>query len=234
MRVFSLLPKTCSMVRSGVDHFAGSTLTPKEARVSSAASTARAASFGSGTGTGSSPSIAAAVCTNSAVEFTWATLACSSASERRTGRARFASAPLNRSTSGIRPPVCRLNSETADTASDLFSIAAAYRAFAIESPMYYEIMFGKFDPSEQSIETALDGLARLVGRIERGIANGSIRLPADLDAASATAWLWATCHGLISLELGNIAVETIEWSGLYDAAMRTALSSLSASSVAAR
>jgi AcrR family transcriptional regulator len=124
--------------------------------------------------------------------------------------------------------------ETGDTAGDLLAIAAAYRTFAIESPMYYEIMFGKFNPSQQSIETALDGLAHLVGRIERGIANGSIQLPADLDAAGATAWLWATCHGLISLELGNIAVETIDWSALYDAAMRTALSSVSTSSVAAR
>ena len=124
--------------------------------------------------------------------------------------------------------------ETGDTAADLVQIAAAYRVFAIESPMYYEIMFGKFDPSEQSIESALEGLARLVGRLERGVANGSLHLPNDLDATSATAWLWATCHGLISLELGNIAVETIDWSGLYVAAMRTALSSLSPSSVAAR
>ncbi len=123
--------------------------------------------------------------------------------------------------------------ETADTAADLLAIAAAYRAFAIESPMYYEIMFGKFEPSEQSIETALDGLAHLVGRIERGVANGSLRLPDELDPASTTAWLWATCHGLISLELGNIAVETIDWSGLYAAAIRTALASLSPAGVGA-
>jgi AcrR family transcriptional regulator len=122
--------------------------------------------------------------------------------------------------------------ETADTAADLIAIAAAYRTFALESPMYYEIMFGKFDPSEQSIETALEGLARLVGRLDRGIANGSLRLPDDLDTAGATAWLWATCHGLISLELGNIAVETIDWSAIFATAIHTAVSSLSPLGVA--
>jgi len=121
--------------------------------------------------------------------------------------------------------------ETDDTVADLRAVAAAYRSFARQYPMYYEIMFGKFDPSEQSVEIALEGLARFVGRVERGVANGSVRLPDDLDPASVTAWLWATCHGLTSLELGNIAVETIDWSGLYDAAMRTALSSLVPSGV---
>lgn len=123
--------------------------------------------------------------------------------------------------------------ETDDSAADLIAIAAAYRSFAVASPMYYEIMFGKFEPSEQSIEAALDGLAHLVGRIERGVANGSLRLPDELDPPSTTAWLWATCHGLISLELGNIAVETIDWSGLYTAAVRTALASLSPTGVGA-
>ncbi len=123
--------------------------------------------------------------------------------------------------------------ETDDAIDDLTKVASAYRDFALEYPMYYEIMFGKFDPSDTSIEAALDGLARLVERIQRGADQGLIVLPDDLDPASTTAWLWATCHGLISLELGNIAVETIDWSALYEAAMRTALSSVSASSVAA-
>ena len=71
--------------------------------------------------------------------------------------------------------------ETDDTIADLRAVAAAYRSFARQYPMYYEIMFGKFDPSEQSVEIALEGLARFVGRVERGVANGSVRLPDDLD-----------------------------------------------------
>jgi AcrR family transcriptional regulator len=116
--------------------------------------------------------------------------------------------------------------ETDDTIGDLAAVAWAYRTFALENPMYYEIMFRKFAPSQQSIESALGGLAKFVGRIERGAANHGVELPDDLDPAGATAWLWATCHGLISLELDGIASETIEWSDLFRAAIRTALAGL--------
>jgi len=116
--------------------------------------------------------------------------------------------------------------ETDDAIEDLAAVAWAYRTFALENPMYYEIMFRKFGPSQQSIESALEGLANFVGRINRGVEAGLLELPDDLDPAGATAWLWATCHGLISLELDGIAAETIEWSDLFRAAIRTALSGL--------
>jgi AcrR family transcriptional regulator len=121
---------------------------------------------------------------------------------------------------------------TDDTLDDLIHVAAAYRGFAVEHPMYYEIMFRKFAPSPQSIETALAGLGRFVARLERGVANGSLQLPADLDPTGATAWLWATCHGLVSLELDGIANEAVDWGTIFTASMRTALSGLRPANVA--
>lgn len=123
--------------------------------------------------------------------------------------------------------------ESDDTIDDLMHVADAYRSFALEHPMYYEIMFRRFTPSQTSIERALAGLGRFVGRIERGAERGSISLPDDLDPSGATAWLWATCHGLISLELDGIASETIDWPALYRAAIRTALTGLESAGVGA-
>lgn len=123
--------------------------------------------------------------------------------------------------------------ESGDTIADLVQVADAYRSFALDHPMYYEIMFRRFTPSQLSVERALAGLARFVGRIERGAERGTISLPDDLDPSGATAWLWATCHGLISLELDGIATETIDWSALYRAAIRTALTGLEPAGVRA-
>ena len=123
---------------------------------------------------------------------------------------------------------------TEDTVADLIEVALAYRRFALEHPKYYEIMFGRFNPSEESIQQALAGLSRFVGRVARSVDDGALHLPDDLDPAGTTAWLWATCHGLISLELGKIAVETIDWAGLYKAAIRTALTSLQPAVIASR
>ena len=121
---------------------------------------------------------------------------------------------------------------TDDAVADLLGVALAYRRFATAFPMYYEIMFRGANPSQQSIDTALGGLGNLVERVERGASSGDLRLPEGLDALGATAWLWGTCHGLVSLELDGVAEEALTWADIYEAALRTAVSGLAPTSVA--
>lgn len=116
--------------------------------------------------------------------------------------------------------------ETDDPIDDLVTVGRAYRQFAVDNPKYYEIMFRGFDPSPESVETALAGLAGYAERIERGVATGRLSLPDGLDAVGTTAWLWATLHGLISLELDGVAEESVDWHRIFDAALRSSVGSL--------
>lgn len=113
--------------------------------------------------------------------------------------------------------------ETDQPADDLVAVGRAYRQFALDNPKYYEIMFRGFDPSQESTQTALSGLSAYVGRIERGVEAGKLVLPDDLDATGATAWLWATLHGLVSLELDEVGNTTVEWGRIFDAALRSSV-----------
>jgi AcrR family transcriptional regulator len=122
--------------------------------------------------------------------------------------------------------------QTDDAVADLLGVALAYRRFASAYPMYYEIMFRGANPSQQSIDTALAGLGNLVARVEQGARTGALRLPEGLDALGTTAWLWGTCHGLVSLELDGVAEEALTWADIYEAALRTAVNGLSPTSVA--
>ena len=121
--------------------------------------------------------------------------------------------------------------ETSDMVDDLLHVAIAYRAFATEYPMYYEIMFRSANPSEASTDEALSGLSNLVARIERGAQRGNLVLPEGLDALATTAWLWGTCHGLVSLELDGVAEEALTWSDIYPSALRVALTGLQPASI---
>ncbi|MEQ8440254.1 MAG: TetR/AcrR family transcriptional regulator [Ilumatobacter fluminis] len=116
--------------------------------------------------------------------------------------------------------------ETDDALDDLRRVAIAYRTFATEHPMYYEIMFRGANPSTQSVDRALAGLGNFVARLERAAERGAVRFPADLDSTAATAWLWGTCHGLVSLELDGIADEVVDWAKIYASATEVAITGL--------
>ena len=126
---------------------------------------------------------------------------------------------------------------TDDIVADLIKVSTAYRAFASDNPTYYGIMFRStvpgFRPSAESVTVALGGLARFVERVRRGqemgqIGNGSTRDPQEI-----AAWLWATCHGMVSLELDNVASEFVSWPSIYANGVRTALAGLHPSVVTA-
>jgi AcrR family transcriptional regulator len=119
---------------------------------------------------------------------------------------------------------------TDDVVLDLMTIAHTYRAFAKANPTYYGIMFRSavpgYTPSPESVAVALGGLSRFVARVKRGQELGQIVKPGACDSQEIAAWLWATCHGIISLELDGIADEYVSWESIFVNGMNTAIHGL--------
>jgi AcrR family transcriptional regulator len=92
--------------------------------------------------------------------------------------------------------------DTDDPLADLQASCVAYRAFALEHPTHYRIMFGGavpgFEPSTACRATGQSGFAALVDRVQRCLDAG---LLTGGTATEISASLWATSHGLVSLEL---------------------------------
>jgi AcrR family transcriptional regulator len=130
----------------------------------------------------------------------------------------------------------RMSDEMADTPTsddpieDLMACGHAYRAFARNNPTYYSLMFDRvapdFAPSDRAIETALAGHARVIDRVQRAMDAGVIRQGDPFQVASA---LWATNHGLASLEYRTPAgarSELFDWDAISETAMRAMLRGL--------
>lgn len=119
---------------------------------------------------------------------------------------------------------------TDEVAGDLERVAQAYRTFAVENPTYYGIMFRStvhgFHPSEESTALGLGGLASLVERVQAGQDSGVIT-NSDVDtSADIAGWLWATCHGLVSLELDGVGDEEVDWPRVFQNGIRRSLNAL--------
>lgn len=93
---------------------------------------------------------------------------------------------------------------TADPLDDIIRLGVAYRASATEDPHLYAVMFGSpipgFEPQPEDWEQAAGTFSPLLDAVRRGVDSGSLR--AVEPGVIATA-LWATVHGLVSLELGR-------------------------------
>ena len=117
-----------------------------------------------------------------------------------------------------------------DIPADLERVAHTYRSWALANPRYYGIMFRStvqgFEPSLQSNDFALSGLGSLVDRISVGQERGDIAHPDGCSPSEIAAWLWATCHGMISLELDGVGAELIDWSSVFHNGVRTAVHGL--------
>lgn len=117
---------------------------------------------------------------------------------------------------------------TDDIVADLMNVARAYREFARANPTYYGIMFRSavpgFEASPESVAMALGGLAQLVDRVRRGQELGQLR--SSFDAQEIAAWLWASCHGMVSFELDEVVTDTLSWPSIYEQGVRTALAGL--------
>jgi AcrR family transcriptional regulator len=119
---------------------------------------------------------------------------------------------------------------TDDVIGDLERIAQTYRTFAVENPTYYGIMFRKtvhgFHPSDESTVLGLGGLAFLLDRVEAGQNGGVIRRSDEDTSADIAGWLWATCHGLVSLELDGVGNEEVDWPRVFRNGIRRSLNAL--------
>ena len=105
---------------------------------------------------------------------------------------------------------------TDDPLADLRRAGTAYRRFALDHPTYYSIMFERavpdFEPSESAAGVASATLAQLGALLERAMEAGVITRHDTMHAAAA---VWATCHGLVSLELKSGAPPSIDWDEVY-------------------
>lgn len=119
---------------------------------------------------------------------------------------------------------------TEDLRADLLAIAQAYRQFALDNPTYYRVMFRSaihdFTPSPEAADVALSGLQFFVDRIDAAQSADIVTNEPGHDAKAIAAWLWATCHGMVSLELDELAIETLTWSAIFDHGIEIALAGL--------
>ncbi|MCU1427639.1 MAG: transcriptional regulator, TetR family [Actinomycetia bacterium] len=86
---------------------------------------------------------------------------------------------------------------------DLREQGRAYRAAALASPHYYDVMFGhpvpEFTPNDEDVAASTTTLLLLERGVQRCIDAGE--LVPGADANHVAQFLWAAAHGLVSLEL---------------------------------
>jgi AcrR family transcriptional regulator len=101
---------------------------------------------------------------------------------------------------------------TADPLADLRRGGGQYRAFALENPTYYAVMFDRavpdFRPSAEAGRIASATLDVLGAGVQRAIDAGAF---GPGDARQIAACLWAANHGAVSLELKHSGPRDIDW-----------------------
>ena len=106
-----------------------------------------------------------------------------------------------------------------DPVADLRACGLGYRQFAIDNQTLYSVMFDRvvpdFQPSEEAKLLAGTTLQLLATRLERAMKLGALR---TADPMHTAALVWATCHGVVSLELKQVDPTVIDWLAVYDAA----------------
>ena len=109
---------------------------------------------------------------------------------------------------------------TDDPIADLNACGLSYRRFAIDNPTLYSVMFDRPVPDYQpTIEAQLvagSTLELLAARIDRAMTAGLLR---QADRIQTAALVWATCHGVVSLELKEVGPKMIDWPEVYRQAL---------------
>lgn len=105
---------------------------------------------------------------------------------------------------------------TDDPLDDLFRGAEIYRTFALANRTYYAVMFEGVIPdieqSDETVEAAKRTLGLLEASAQRAIDAGAL---VHDDAMALAVNLWATYHGLVSLELGTVCPPDVDWARRY-------------------
>ena len=109
--------------------------------------------------------------------------------------------------------------DTDDPIADIRSCGRGYRQFAIEHQTLYSVMFDRvvpdFQPTLEAQVLAGSTLELLAQRLERAMKAGALR---SADPMHTAALVWATCHGVVSLELKQVGPSVIDWPAVYEAA----------------
>jgi AcrR family transcriptional regulator len=92
-----------------------------------------------------------------------------------------------------------------DVETDLLACGRRYRAFALENPALYAIMFSKavvdYEPSDEASDKATSSFQQLVLYISWYLDQG-VLMPGD--AVEISQRIWSASHGAMSLELAGI------------------------------
>ncbi len=104
--------------------------------------------------------------------------------------------------------------ETPDPFFDLLQQGRVYREAALDSPHFYDVMFGhpipQFTPDADDLAGSRIAHDLLSGAIDRVIATGTLVEGADADEIAQ--WLWTVVHGVVSLELnGALELDTVTY-----------------------
>jgi AcrR family transcriptional regulator len=95
--------------------------------------------------------------------------------------------------------------DTDDPLLDLRESGRAYRAAALASAHYYDVMFGhpvpEFTPDVDDLAASAVTQALLERAVQRCI-DAELLVP-GVNARALARWLWAVVHGLVSLELAG-------------------------------
>ena len=109
----------------------------------------------------------------------------------------------------------------------MLACGLSYRKFAIDNPTLYSVMFDRvvpdYVPSTEAHMLADATLELLADRLERAMEAGALR-PGD--RLRTAALVWATCHGVVSLELKAVGPTAIDWPEVYQQAMNMIVTGL--------
>lgn len=119
---------------------------------------------------------------------------------------------------------------TPDLRTNVHAFTDAYRRFALDHRHEYDLMFRsaapEFRPSDESRDAALGLLDALIARVELAQSEGIMR--SEIPSRQIAVWLWATCHGMLSLEFDGVGSEVVDWSSTWHAAIDNMVTTLAA------
>ena len=115
--------------------------------------------------------------------------------------------------------------------AEVRALAHRYRAWALESPTHYQVMFGglvpDFQPSDAASAFGITTFDILVDAVRAAIVAGEL---ADDDPVAVAYHLWAGMHGYVELELTQrCGIVPIEPDRLFDRGIELLLAGVTAS-----
>ncbi|MGR0161688.1 TetR-like C-terminal domain-containing protein [Paenarthrobacter nitroguajacolicus] len=104
----------------------------------------------------------------------------------------------------------------------LLGLGRAYRAWALEHPALYRLMFSgamaAYVDCSPTPEVASDSMLPLVEAVAAAQSGGTLRAE---DPAVVAMAIWGQVHGLVSLELAQMNHPATDWAGIYEAALES-------------